>query len=338
MKHNRVERVKLRNRILSTPLLRSVAFLVFNMSLVVDNPIYKYVYQRRINRVIETSSQKPQLLMLEVTNVCNLRCLNCTNKDMQRQRGFMELRIYKKIIDEAVSLGVNKVCITGGEPTLHPQLIDQVAYAKTRGIKSLTIITNAQLLTPLLSKKLIEARLDRLAVSIDAAIPETYNKMRPPGDLKIVENNLETFIKLKREIKTLKPQVTVKFIKEPINANEVSLFRRKWKNQADEIYISFLHNWGGAISKKEHKWRGGPKRDPCSWIFRHMYVCWDGRVSLCCLDSEVGTLLGGIKEMSIKDIWHSSKLQGIRQAHLDGNFNGLPLCSKCSFRDLWWLY
>lgn len=338
MKHNRVERVKLRSHILSSPLLRSVAFLVFNMPFVVDNPIYKYVYQRQINHVIETSLEKPYLLMLEVTNVCNLRCPNCTNKDMQRRRGFMELHIYKKIIDEAVSLGVNEVCITGGEPILHPQLIDQVAYAKTRGIKSLTIITNAQLLTPLLSKKLIEARLDRLDVSIDAVTPETYNKMRPPGDLKIAENNLETFIRFKREIKTSKPQVTVKFIKEPINANEVDLFRQKWANQANEVFISFLHNWGGSIKKKEPNWRGGYKRYPCSWIFRHMYICWDGRVSLCCLDSEVGTLLGDIKEMSIEEIWHNSKLQGIRQSHLDGNFNDLPLCSKCSFRDLWWLY
>jgi len=337
MKH-RVERVKLRNRILSTPLLRSMAFLVFNMPLVVDNPIYKYVYQRRINRVIGAYLEKPQCVILEVTNICNLRCPNCTNKDMQRKRGFMELETYKKTIDECVTLGVDNVCITGGEPTLHPQLIDQVTYAKTRGIKSLTIITNAQLLTPLISEKLIKDGLDALDVSIDAATPKIYKKMRPPGSLEIVEENLEALIKLKKEMKNSKPRLTVKFIKEPTNADEVDLFRQKWGNLADEIFVTFLHNWGGTINKKEPKWQGGYKRAPCSWIFRQMYVCWDGRISLCCLDSEVGTLLGDIKEMSIKDIWHSPKLQGIRQAHLDGNFNDLPLCSKCSFRDLWWLY
>lgn len=333
-----LNKMRLRNRILSTPFLRRVAFLIFNAPVIVDNPIYRYVYQRQINRVIEDSLERPQLLMLEVTNNCNLRCPNCTNKDMQRKRGFMELDVYKKIIDECVALGVNDLWITGGEPTLHPLLVNQVAYAKGHGIDSLALITNAQLLTPLLGRRLIESGLDKLEVSIDAATPETYSKMRPPGNLKTVEENLEAFIKLKSEMKTTKPQVTAKFIKEPMNANEVDLFRRKWGKLADEMYISFLHNWGGAISKKEPQWRGGSKRDPCSWVFRRMYICWDGRVSFCCLDSEAETLLGDIKEMPIKEIWRTLKLKVIRQAHLDGNFSEVSLCAKCSFRDVWWLY
>ncbi len=333
-----VKRDKLRNCILSIPLLRTIAFLILNAPLIVDNPIYKYAYRKQIDHVIETYLGKPQFVALEVTNVCNLCCPNCPNEDMQRKRGFMELETYKKVIDEAVILGVNEVCITGGEPILHPQLIDQVTYAKTHGIKSLTIITNAQLLTPLLSEKLIQVGLDALDVSIDAATPETYSKMRPPGNLRTVEGNLETLIKLKSEAGTSKPRVTVKLIKEPMNANEVSLFRRKWANQADEIFISFLHNWGGAISKKEPKWRGGSKRDPCSRVFREMYICWDGKVCFCCMDSEAKTLLGDIKEMPIKEIWCSPRMEVIRQAHLDGDFGKIPLCDKCSFRDVWWLY
>ncbi len=162
--------------------------------------------------------------------------------------------------------------------------------------------------------------------------------MRPPGNLKTVEENLKAFIKLKSELHTTRPQVIAKFIKESMNANEVSLFRRKWGGLVDEIFISFLHNWGGAIKKKEPNWRGGSKRAPCSWIFRQMYICWNGKVSLCCLDSEAKTLFGDIDETAIKEIWGNSKLKGIRQAHLDGDFSNLPLCSKCSFRDLWWLH
>lgn len=333
------ERVEIRNRILASPLLRKVAFLIFNAPVVVDNPIYKYIYRRHISHVIETCLEKPQLVILEVTNRCNLRCPNCPNKDMKRKRGIMGFETYKKVVDECVALGVDNVCISGaGEPTLHPQLASQVAYAKECGIKSLTLITNAQLLTPLLSAKLIQTGLDELMVSIDAATPETYSKMRPPGKLETVEENLRTLIKLKREMKTTKPQVTVKIIKEPLNADEVGLFRRKWRGLAEEVYISFLHNWGGAINKVEPKWWGGSKRSPCSWIFRHMYICWDGKVCLCCLDSEAKILLGDMKEVSIKEIWCTPKLQTIRQAHLEGDFSVIPLCDKCSFRDLWWLY
>ena len=333
-----MNKTKIRNRLLSIPLLRKASFLVFNSPFIVSNPAYKHLYQRKINCVIEAFSDKPQLVIIEVTNSCNLCCPHCPNKSMQRKKGLMKLSVYKKIINECVALGVDEVCITGGEPTLHPSLLTQIAYAKIRGIKSLTLITNAQLLTPFLSMKLIEADLDKLDVSIDATTPETYSKMRPPGDLETAEENLEVLLSLKRSMEASKPQVTVKFIKEPINKKETKSFKRKWQNLADEVFISFLHNWGGSIDKKEPKWKGDPKRTPCSKVFREMYVCFDGRVCICCLDSEVTILEGNVKKSTIKEIWHSARLQEIRQAHLKGVFGGLPLCDKCSFRDVWWLY
>ncbi len=333
-----IEKVKIRNHILSSPLLRRVAFWAFNTPLIVDNPVYKRVYQRQINYVIEACSKKPQCVIVEVTNVCNLRCPHCTNKDMQRKRGFMDLEIFKKVVDECITLGVDEVCITGGEPTLHLKLMDMVDYAKRQGIKYLNMITNAQILTLFLSEKLIKVGLDALDVSIDAVMPETYKKMRPPGNLEATEANLMNLFKLKKEMGVTKPRVTVKFIKQPENASELNLFKQRWENLADEIFVTFLHNWAGAINKKEPKWIGGFQRFPCSWIFRQMYVCWDGRVSLCCLDYEVKILLGDAKAQSIREIWHSPKLREIKQVHLDGNFNAISLCSQCSFRDLWWLY
>lgn len=331
-------KTELKNRILSTPLLRRASFLALNTPLIVDNPVYRHIYQKQVNRVIEAYSEVPQYVILEVTNTCNLRCPNCPNKDMRRKRGFMESGVYEKVINECVALGVDRVYLTGGEPTLHSLLTELVTYAKVHGVKSLALITNAQCLTPRLSKRLVEAGLDILDVSIDAATPETYSKMRPPSSLEVIEENLKALINLKIRTKTLKPLVTVKFIKEPANANEVGLFRRKWKNLADEILISFLHNWGGVIDKRESGWRGGSKRYPCSWIFREMYICWDGRVSFCCLDNEAETILGDMREMSIKEVWGSPKLKAVRQVHLDGDFGKIPLCDKCSFRDLWWLY
>lgn len=339
MKHIREERVKVKNRVLLNPLLRRVAIFALSTSFIVNSPIYKYIHQRQMSHVMKAYSESPQIVQIEVTNTCNLYCPNCPNKTMQRKRGFMEMGVFKRIVDEYVTLGANSIHLSGmGEPTLHPQLVNQVTYAKTRGVRSVLLATNATFLTPQLSEGLIKGGLDELMVSIDAATSETYSKMRPPGSLEVVEENLKTLIRLRNEMQSSKPLVTVKFIKEPRNTDEVGLFKRKWKNLAVEIYIGFLHNWGGAIDKKEPEWQGSPTRDPCCLMFRCLDIRWDGKVALCPLDIEASVVLGDVKEESIKEIWHGSKLQAIRQAHLNGHFNEIPLCDKCSFRDVWWVY
>lgn len=339
MKSEREVKSKTLNRVLLNPSLRRVAILILSTPLITSNPIYKYVYRRQINRAIQAHLEKPLIVQLEPSSFCNLHCGNCPSVNLQRKKGFMDMKVYEKVIDGCIALGVNNVFLSGvGEPILNKLLADQVTYAKTQGIRTLDLYTNATLLTPQLSKRLIQAGLDRLKVSVDAATNETYSKMRPPGNLEVVEENLRTLIRLKREMKSSKPQVTVKFIKESRNANEVSLFKRKWRNLADEVYIGFLHNWGGTLTRKGLEWRGGLVRDPCSLVFRMLNVCWDGRVSLCCLDSEAEVVVGDIKETSIREIWRSPKLQTIRQAHLDGHLDRIPLCAKCSMRDVWWIY
>lgn len=332
-------KVKTKNYVLSNPLLRRVALTALGTPSIVNNPIYKYAYQRQINCVIKACSEKPQVVQLETTNACNLHCTNCPHKDMRRRIGFMELEVYKKVIDGCVELEVDDIYLSGmGEPTLHKSLVDMVAYAKTSGVAKLALYTNATLLTPQLSEGLIEKGLDELYVSVDAATNETYNKMRPPSKLEVVEENLRNLLKLRIELKSAKPQVTVKFIKKPENAGEIRLFKRKWRGLADEIYIGFAHNWGGAIAGGKSEWQGNVRRSPCTMIFRFMNILWDGRMSLCCLDSEGKIRLGGIVGASIKEMWCDGRLQEIRQAHLDGNFDKTPLCNKCSFRDVWWLY
>lgn len=330
---------KAKNYVVSNSLLRRIALLVLDTPTIANNPIYRYAYQRQISHVINVCSEKPQVVQLEVTNACNLHCINCPHRDMRRRIGFMEMEIYKKVIDECVKLEVDDIYLSGiGEPTLHKSLVDMVAYAKTSKVARLALYTNATLLTPQLSEGLIERGLDELYVSVDAATNETYNKLRPPSRLAVVEDNLRNLIKLRNEMKSTKPQVTVKFIKKPENVGEMRLFKRKWRGLADEIYIGFAHNWGGAIDGGKSEWQGNVKRNPCTMIFRFLNILWDGRVSLCCLDSEGEVILGDVKETSVKETWCSKRLQEIRQAHLDGNFDKTPLCDKCSFRDVWWLY
>ena len=135
-----------------------------------------------------------------------------------------------------------------------------------------------------------------------------------------------------------KPKVKVKFEKGPENASEVEIFKRKWRGLADLMYIGFVHNWAGRVNRNSPEWHGTARREPCPPIFVQMAIHWDGRVCLCPIDYEGETIVGVIKESSIREVWHSQELQRIKQAQLDNKFDEIPLCNRCSLRDTWWLY
>ncbi len=335
----RALRARIEYYILSHSALRKLAAAALRSPILVKNPIYKYAYRKQMNGVIKRYWEAPERIWLEGTNACISRCINCPHKTMKRKVGFMEMQLYKKIVDECVELGIKRIVTVGmGEPLLDKLVVDKVAYAKAKGLKDVAITTNGILLTPELGKELIRAKLDRLNVSIDAATSQTYDKMRLPGKLEVVEENIINLLKIRNQMGLTKPKVKVKFEKAPENASEVEIFRRKWRGLADLMYIGFVHNWAGAVNRSYPEWHGTARREPCPPIFTHMAVHWDGRVSLCPIDYEGVMIVGDIKESSIREVWHSQELQRIKQAQLDNKFDEIPLCSRCSLRDTWWLY
>ena len=86
----------------------------------------------RIDRMEKSeTAQVPRLLMLEVTNACNLRCRMCGNPKMTRARGSMPLEMGIRAIREAAEIGVNEVGLfTTGEPLLYSYLEALIEEAK----------------------------------------------------------------------------------------------------------------------------------------------------------------------------------------------------------------
>ncbi|NPV27614.1 MAG: radical SAM protein [Firmicutes bacterium] len=84
----------------------------------------------------------PFLIDIELTNICNLRCIFCGQQAMTRPKGYMEWGLFKKIVDECSSLYETPIrMIRWGEPFLHPGIIDFCRYVKEKGLL-LHITTN----------------------------------------------------------------------------------------------------------------------------------------------------------------------------------------------------
>jgi radical SAM protein with 4Fe4S-binding SPASM domain len=120
-------------------------------------------------------------LDLQLTSRCNLACGFCSvDANNPDARGRLPLARLQRIIDEAVTLGMRELHLTGGEPTLSPYLIDVVRHATSLGVRT-RLITNGTLLDRPRLEELWQAGLRGIMVSIDA-LASTHDAMRgQPG-------------------------------------------------------------------------------------------------------------------------------------------------------------
>ncbi|HEX4836215.1 MAG TPA: GTP 3',8-cyclase MoaA [bacterium] len=132
-------------------------------------------------------------LRISLTDRCNLRCVYCMPEEMvfkPRDELLTDDEIML-VVRVAADLGVRKVRLTGGEPTVRPNLVDLVRrIAAVPGIQDLAMTTNGILLSKL-AKPLADAGLRRINVSLDSLDAEKFRRITRWGNLDDVLAGLE---------------------------------------------------------------------------------------------------------------------------------------------------
>ena len=332
------------NRIFYNKYVKKFGLKLLNSPLLVNNILYQTIQKQYIKNIIDRYKNKPNIVVIENTNLCNYQCALCPHSQLKRKMGVMNENLFKKIIDEASQLGVKKIAIHGfGEPAIDQNLSQRIAHAKSKGIKHVGTSSNGSLMTKELARKIILSGLDEINFSLDAYSQAAYAKMRSGKFYHQVMNNVERFISIRNKLKQTKPLVVVDFIKSKHNYQEVDKFYKKWLGLADHINITTPHSWGGAFKEEAgersfHSRRTNIKREPCRFLWTDLVVNWDGRVSACCQDYEASLVVGDLNLNSIKEIWQSEKLENLREIHLNNKADAIPLCRRCDYRSLWWLF
>ena len=122
-------------------------------------------------------------LRISVTDRCNFRCIYCMPREVfgndypfLPREELLSFEEITRVARRAAALGVRKIRITGGEPLLRKDLERLIAMlAELDGVE-LTLTTNGVLL-PKLARRLKEAGLHRVTVSLDALDDETFRRM-----------------------------------------------------------------------------------------------------------------------------------------------------------------
>ncbi len=152
--------------------------------------------------------QEPVCLYLETTNRCNLLCTTCprTYEDLEPEAD-MPWELFTSLIDQYPNIA--RVVLHGiGEPMLVKDLAQRVKYLKDRKIYVL-FNTNGTLLTEANGRALIEAGLDELRVSLDAAESETFRMVRGKDFFDKIVFNVRNFTRMQRELNAPKPRVSL---------------------------------------------------------------------------------------------------------------------------------
>jgi hypothetical protein len=263
----------------------------------------------------------PDIVQIESTNLCNAKCVFCPRDEMHRRQGVMDIDLFKKIVDECAALGITHVRVHNyGEPFLDKQLVEKVRYAKQRGIAEVGMISNGSLISEDIARGMIEAGLDAINISVDAAGKDVFERTRLNLDYDTVIGNIRTLVRLRQELGKKRPRLILSFVRQDNSADEQA-FIREWGAIADKIHITDLHNWAGTLHERSNV------RYPCYRLWQTFTVLWDGRVSLCCADYDGRNVLGDLRTSTIAAVWNSPAYRAVRRQHLDSG--GPEICRSC---------
>lgn len=124
------------------------------------------------------------MLFVELTDKCNEKCIHCYADSSPDRTDFLPLDQIKSALKQAATFGTPHLQFTGGDPLIHPQLIEAVEYAATLSFQGIEIYTNGLLLNDKLLQKLLPFQ-PSFSFSIYADNAETHDTItRVPGSWK----------------------------------------------------------------------------------------------------------------------------------------------------------
>lgn len=314
------------------------------IGLPIIHTVYSFLYFNRIKRKVAVGLSGLYEISIETYNVCNLKCVMCPYTQMTREKVFMSMGLFKKIIDDSVSIGIRRVCLNFyNEPFLDPLLFDRIKYAKSKGLY-VYFYSNGSLLTHKKIADVLESELDCILFSVHAITQETYQKVMGKGDLEKTKNNILE-LKGERDRSGLhSPLIGVSAVVQRDNYLEEKEFYCFWKGLAewtrlvkcDARKVAGLSPWDGKL-KSKHLY-------PCPDVFDGIFVMGDGKIALCCYDYDGTVILGDLSKETITEAWNSQKYQEIREIHIKGQGNRIKLCRDINCSRIhregayrWWL-
>ena len=287
---------------------------------------YRYeVYPQR--KIID---DYPPYLQIEPTSICNFRCVFCFETDptfTDKSNGYMgemTLGLFKNIIDQAVG-NIEFISLASrGEPLICKDIIPMLEFTRGKFL-NLKINTNASLLDEARCHAILSGGVKTVVFSADAAEEPLYSKLRVNGNLSIVMENIERFQKIRQtqypDLSVITRVSGVKFSDE----QDIDSMQTVWGGLVDQVAFVQYNPWENVYSQPTND-----LAEPCSDLWRRMFIWWDGKSNPCDVDYKSTLSQGSIKESSLSELWRSSGYEELRVDHSNNKRSGRKPCTACT--------
>ena len=291
----------------------------------------------------------PPLLMVEPTNICNLKCPMCPAVVGKRvlAKGQIKLEHYKKLLDEVGPYIFQVQLWNQGEPFISKTFLEQVRYAKSKGIMTITSTNGHFIRNDEEARAIVESGLDQLIISMDGTNQESYEKYRIGGNYRQVIEGLANISRAKQELNSKTPLLELQFIIFKHNQDEIDKLvelAHKYKVNRLSIKMAMVYTPEQAETyldeeQKEQLYaiegdkvkRKQKVPNFCKRLWLNSTVNWDGTVVPCCFDVDSDFVFANVFENGVgfRDTWKNRKYMSFRQAVLRDR-SKIEICSNCT--------
>ena len=273
-------------------------------------------------------SDYPLHVDIELSSLCNLQCPMCytITPDFKKKVNtmMMDYALFTKLVDECATGGVYSIRLSlRGESFLHKRIVDCVRYAKQKGIKEVSTLTNGLRLNEDMFREIMEAGIDWITISFDG-LGETYEQIRHPAKYDRALEKIANFAKIKREAGRVKPVIKIQTIL-PAIEHDPQAFYDVFSPISDMVSANPL------IDFMQSK-RDMPKIEnfSCPQIYQRLVVGADSLCMMCANDEEGKIIVGDANQQSIHEIWHGAEMTRIREIHRRcAGAMELSACAEC---------
>lgn len=298
-----------------------------------DKDIARYLvhrYRYEMFPQLKQLDDYPPYLQIEPTSVCNFRCVFCFETDPTftgKSHGFMgqmSLDLFKQIIDQAQG-NVEFISLASrGEPLLCKDIVPMLQYTSGKFL-NLKINTNASLLDEEKCHAILSGGVKTIVFSADAAEEPLYSKLRVNGKLDVVLRNIERFQKIRQTQYADQQVITrVSGVKFSDDQNLDSM-QKLWGGLVDQVAFVQYNPWENVYNQLPND-----MKDPCSDLWRRMFVWWDGKANPCDVDYKSTLSVGTFPAQSLSELWRSQTYTSVRTSHVRGVRCDVGPCNKCT--------
>ncbi|MEE8401586.1 MAG: methyltransferase domain-containing protein [Candidatus Hydrothermarchaeaceae archaeon] len=185
-------------------------------------------------------------LWIHVSNACNLSCQHCLVSAAPGGEEGISTEEWRRVIKDALKLGVKRFFITGGEPLMRDDIFELLG-TMVKGGAEIVILTNGTLLKGSILKRLVKLGPEKvkIQVSLDGSSPKTNDKIRGKGSFKSAVEGIKNAVKA-----GFKPTISTTLM--CINADDVpNITKLASKLGVEYHHLLFSHQRGRAAEAKD---------------------------------------------------------------------------------------